>query len=80
MPYPAGATTVANGERDEHSRAITSAFATVPGRICGAASLTSTRSNGSSATSIARRSVAAGGVRNGAYTLSISCQCAPALG
>jgi hypothetical protein len=28
-----GATTVANGERDEHRRAITSAFATVPGRI-----------------------------------------------
>ena len=60
LPYPAGATTVANGERDVHSRAITSAFATVPGRISGAASLTSTRSNGSSATSIARRSVAAG--------------------
>jgi hypothetical protein len=37
-----GATTVANGERDEHRRAITSAFATVPARICGAASLTST--------------------------------------
>ena len=37
---------------DAHSRAITSAFATVPGRANGAASLTSTRSNGTSATAI----------------------------
>ena len=40
MPYPAGATTVANGNVDAHSRPIASAFATVPGRADGAASLT----------------------------------------
>ena len=39
---------------DAHSRAITSAFATVPGRASGAASLTSTRSKGTSARAIAR--------------------------
>ena len=37
------------------SRAITSTFATVPGRIDGGASLTSTRSKGTSATATARR-------------------------
>ena len=35
MPYPAGATTVAKGDVDAHSRAIASAFATVPGRVDG---------------------------------------------
>ena len=46
MPYPAGATTVVQGAVAAHSREITSAFATVPGRTDGAASLASARSNG----------------------------------
>ena len=53
LPYPAGATTVANGSRDARSRAITSVFATVPGLVCGATSFVSTRSKGASATVIA---------------------------
>ena len=46
LPYPAGATTVARRAPAERSRAMTSAFATVPGRTDGGASLTSTTSNG----------------------------------
>src|SRR5512133_240045 len=50
LPYPAGATTVAKGAVDAHRRPIASAFATVPGRAEGAASLTPTRSKGTAAT------------------------------
>ena len=50
LPYPAGATTVARGVFAVHSREMTSAFATVPGRGSGAASLASARSKGTSAT------------------------------
>src|SRR5215207_264763 len=63
LPYPAGATTVAKGASDIRSRAIKLSFATVPGRIRGAASLTSSRSNGTLATAVALlmpASVAAG--------------------
>ena len=49
LPYPAGATTLTNGTVDVQSRAITSAFATVPGLANGAASLISKTSNGTSA-------------------------------
>ena len=59
LPYPAGATTVANGDVDAHSRVIASAFATVPGRGDGPASLTSTRLKGTSATGISGRLYAA---------------------
>ena len=48
LPYPAGATTLTNGTVDVQSRAITSAFATVPGLASGAASLISKTSNGAS--------------------------------
>ena len=54
LPYPAGATTLTNGTVDAQSRAITSAFATVPARASGAASLTSTRSKGTADTAIGR--------------------------
>jgi hypothetical protein len=53
LPYPAGATTLAKGATDVRSRAIKLVFATVPGRVRGAASLTSTRSNGTPATAVA---------------------------
>ena len=53
MPYPAGATTIAKGASDVRSRAIKLSFATVPGRVSGAASLTSTRSKGTLATAVA---------------------------
>ena len=53
LPYPAGATTVAKREGDAQSRAITSAFVTVPGRVAGAASLSSERSKGTFATATA---------------------------
>ena len=53
LPYPAGATTVTKREGDAQSRAITSGFATVPGRVAGAASLSSRRSNGTFATATA---------------------------
>jgi len=53
LPYPAGATTVAKGKVDVQSRSIASAFATVPGRADGAASLAPTRSKGTSVTAIA---------------------------
>ena len=49
LPYPAGATTVANGAPDARSRPITSDFGTVPARTYGAASFVSTRANGISA-------------------------------
>ena len=39
LPYPAGATTVTRGTREAHSRATTSPFATVPGRVKGASEL-----------------------------------------
>src|SRR5512132_2958363 len=52
LPYPAGATTVASGTGAAHSRAIRSAFATVPGRVNGSASLTSARSKGTSVIAI----------------------------
>ena len=53
LPYPAGAITVANGSRDARNPAITSILATVPGLVRGAASFTSARSKGASATVIA---------------------------
>jgi hypothetical protein len=46
LPYPAGATMLANGDREADSRSITSDFATVPGRTTGTAILTSTRPKG----------------------------------
>lgn len=52
LPYPAGAITLAKGSRDARNRSITSCLATVPGRIVGAPSFASTRSNGTSATVI----------------------------
>ena len=52
LPYPAGATTVVNRALAAQSRAIRSAFTTVPGRVNGAASLTSTRSKETSVAAI----------------------------
>ena len=53
LPYPAGAITVAKGSRETRNPAITSILATVPGLVRGAASFTSTRPKGTSATVIA---------------------------